>query len=75
MRLLTVAGNQPDRWRRVSRYLLMQLVVNLTYGVPIGLALYFVGVPNAIPWGLLAAVLRFVRYLGPQQSAGSGPNV
>lgn len=43
----------------------MQLVVNLTYGVPIGLALYFVGVPNAILWGLLAAVLRFIPYLGP----------
>ncbi|MGY4629090.1 putative PurR-regulated permease PerM/GAF domain-containing protein [Bradyrhizobium sp. USDA 4486] len=54
-----------DAAGRVSRYLLMQLVVNLTYGVPIGVALYFVGVPNAILWGLLAAVLRFIPYLGP----------
>jgi predicted PurR-regulated permease PerM/GAF domain-containing protein len=54
-----------DAASRVSRYLLMQLVVNLTYGVPIGLALYFIGVPNAVLWGLLAAVLRFVPYLGP----------
>ncbi|HEV2604789.1 MAG TPA: AI-2E family transporter [Microvirga sp.] len=54
-----------DAAARVSRYLLMQLVVNLTYGVPIGLALYFIGVPNAVLWGLLAAVLRFVPYLGP----------
>ena len=54
-----------DAASRVSRYLLMQLVVNLTYGVPIGVALYFVGVPNAILWGLLAAVLRFIPYLGP----------
>ncbi|HLM42075.1 MAG TPA: AI-2E family transporter [Microvirga sp.] len=54
-----------DAAGRVSRYLLMQLVVNLTYGVPIGLALYFIGVPNAVLWGLLAAVLRFVPYLGP----------
>ncbi len=50
---------------RVSRYLLMQLIVNVTYGVPIGIGLYFVGVPNAILWGLLAAVLRFVPFLGP----------
>ena len=50
---------------RVSRYLLMQLIVNVTYGVPIGLGLYFLGVPNAILWGLLAAVLRFIPYLGP----------
>jgi predicted PurR-regulated permease PerM len=50
---------------RVSRYLLMQLVVNLTYGVPLGIGLYLIGVPNALLWGLLAALLRFVPYLGP----------
>jgi predicted PurR-regulated permease PerM len=71
--LIQASGN--DAETRVSRYLLIQLVVNLTYAVPIGLALYFIGVPIAILWGLLAAVGRFVRYLGPQQSAGSGPNV
>ncbi|MXQ12193.1 AI-2E family transporter [Microvirga makkahensis] len=54
-----------DAAARVSRYLLMQLVVNLTYGIPIGVALYFIGVPNAVLWGLLAAVLRFIPYLGP----------
>lgn len=54
-----------DAATRVSRYLLMQLVVNLTYGIPIGIALYLIGVPNALLWGLLAAVLRFIPYLGP----------
>ena len=54
-----------DAARRVSRYLLMQLVVNLTYGIPIGVGLYFIGVPNALLWGLLATVLRFIPYLGP----------
>jgi predicted PurR-regulated permease PerM len=54
-----------DAASRVSRYLLMQLVINLTYGIPIGVALYFIGVPNAVLWGLLAAVLRFIPYLGP----------
>jgi predicted PurR-regulated permease PerM/GAF domain-containing protein len=54
-----------DATARVSRYLLMQLIVNLTYGIPIGIALYFIGVPNAPLWGLLAAVLRFIPYLGP----------
>lgn len=54
-----------DAAARVSRYLLMQVVVNLTYGIPIGIALYFIGVPNALLWGLLAAVLRFIPYLGP----------
>jgi predicted PurR-regulated permease PerM len=54
-----------DAAARVSRYLVMQLIVNLSYGIPIGIALYFVGVPNAILWGLLASVLRFIPYLGP----------
>ncbi|HJT12897.1 MAG TPA: AI-2E family transporter [Dongiaceae bacterium] len=50
---------------RVSRYLLMQLVVNVTYGVPFGIGLYVIGVPNAALWGLLAIILRFIPYLGP----------
>ncbi len=50
---------------RVSRYLLMQLVVNATYGIPIGVGLWFIGVPNALLWGVLTAVLRFLPYIGP----------
>lgn len=50
---------------RVSRYLLMQLLVNSSYGVPIGIGLYFIGVPNAVLWGALAIVLRFIPYVGP----------
>ncbi len=49
---------------RVSRYLRMQLLVNVSYGVPVGVGLYFIGVPNALLWGLLSAVLRFVPYAG-----------
>lgn len=51
--------------RRVSRFLLMQLVVNATYGVPIGIGLWLIGIPNALLWGMLATVLRFVPYVGP----------
>lgn len=54
-----------DAAKRVGRYLLMQLVVNLLYGLPVGLGLFLIGVPNALLWGLLATVLRFVPYLGP----------
>ena len=50
---------------RVSKYLLMQLVVNITYGIPVAIALYFIGVPNAILWGALSTVLRFIPYVGP----------
>ena len=43
----------------------MQLVVNITYGIPIGVGLWLIGVPNPILWGMLATVLRFVPYIGP----------
>lgn len=49
---------------RISRYLRVQLVVNVSYGVPVGLALYLIGVPNAALWGLLAIALRFIPYIG-----------
>ncbi|GAA2835503.1 putative PurR-regulated permease PerM [Aminobacter aminovorans] len=54
-----------DAGRRVGQYLLMQLVVNVAYGVPIGIGLWLLGIPNAVLWGLLAIVLRFVPYIGP----------
>src|SRR5206468_4364202 len=49
---------------KVSRYLLAQLMVNTAYGVSIGIGLYFVGIPNAVLWGLLSAVFRFIPYIG-----------
>lgn len=50
---------------RVGHYLLMQLVVNTIYAIPIALGLWLLGIPNAILWGLLTLVLRFVPYIGP----------
>jgi len=49
---------------RVSQYLYMQLVVNALFGIPFGIALYFIGIPNAMLWGLLGVLLRFVPYAG-----------
>lgn len=54
-----------DAAQRVSRYLLMQLIINATYGIPVGIGLYFIGVPSPILWGLLATLLRFIPYVGP----------
>ncbi len=54
-----------DAGARVSRYLFMQLVVNVTYGIPVAVGLYFIGVPNAFLWGALSTVLRFIPYVGP----------
>ncbi|TKB05499.1 MAG: AI-2E family transporter, partial [Mesorhizobium sp.] len=51
--------------KRVGRYLLMQLVVNIVYAVPIAIGLWLLGIPNPLLWGLLALALRFVPYIGP----------
>ena len=50
---------------RVFRYLFMQLVVNVSYGIPVAIGLYFIGLPNAVLWGTCATVLRFIPYIGP----------
>jgi predicted PurR-regulated permease PerM len=50
--------------RRISRYLIMQSVINGSYGIAVGLSLYFVGLPYALMWGLFAGFLRFIPYAG-----------
>src|ERR1051326_2216762 len=50
--------------RRLSRFLLMQFVVNAGFGVVLGVALFLIGVPYPLLWGTLAATLRFVPYVG-----------
>ena len=58
-----------DASRRIGKYLLLQLIVNGLYGVVVGGALHFIGLPNALLWGVIAAVLRFVPYIGPPVAA------
>ena len=53
-----------DAGRRLSRYLVLQCLVNASYGTVFGLALYYIGIPHALLWGVFAGVLRFVPYVG-----------
>ena len=55
--------------QRINRYLFLQFVVNSLYGVVIAGALHVVGVPHAALWGLSAAVLRFLPYIGAPLAA------
>ena len=55
--------------QRIGRYLRMQFIVNASYGVPMAAGLWFIGVPGAILWGVVAAIMRFVPYVGPMISA------
>jgi predicted PurR-regulated permease PerM len=72
-RLIRLAGSNDlqrttaaldDAAARLSRLFLTQLIVNGAFGVVIGIGLWFIGIPSAILWGILAAVLRFVPYIG-----------
>jgi predicted PurR-regulated permease PerM len=54
---------------RINRYLLLQMLVNMSYGIIIGTGLYFIGIPNASLWGVVATVLRFLPYAGPPMAA------
>ena len=53
-----------DATERVSRYLMLQLLVNVSFGILCGTGLYLIGVPFAILWGAVAAILRTVPYVG-----------
>ena len=72
-RLIRLAGSHDlqrttaaldDAASRLSRLFLIQLLLNGSFGVIIGLGLWLIGVPSAILWGILAAILRFVPYIG-----------
>jgi len=53
-----------DTSRRVSRYLSLQALVNMSFGLIIFVALHFVRLPHALLWGALAGLLRFIPYIG-----------
>ena len=48
----------------VGHYLLLFALTNLGYGVAIGLTIWMIGLPNPLLWGALAALFRFVPYVG-----------
>jgi predicted PurR-regulated permease PerM len=62
IRTMTLALN--DAGERLSRYFVSQASVNLAFGVVIWAGLGILGVPQAMLWGALAGVMRFVPYVG-----------
>jgi predicted PurR-regulated permease PerM len=59
-----------DAARRLSRFFLIQLGINATFGVIIAAGLYFIGLPSPLLWGIIAALMRFVPYIGSYVAAG-----
>jgi predicted PurR-regulated permease PerM len=64
----TLAMN--DAAGRLSRFFLLQTLVNASFGVIVAVGLYFIGLPSPILWGAVAFLLRFVPYFGPLIAAG-----
>ena len=72
-RVIRLAGNDrlhnitkalDDGAQRLSRFLLVQFVVNASYGILFGLGLYFLKVPHALLFGALGGVMRYIPYVG-----------
>jgi predicted PurR-regulated permease PerM len=54
---------------RISRYLLTIALLNVGFGILIGLGLFLLKVPHAPLWGVLAGLFRFIPYVGAVLSA------
>jgi predicted PurR-regulated permease PerM len=68
-RLTAMTQALDEASRRINRYLLLQMVVNVLYGIVIGAGLHLIGIPNASLWGVGATLLRFLPYAGPPMAA------
>ncbi|HEY1684760.1 MAG TPA: AI-2E family transporter [Tepidisphaeraceae bacterium] len=53
-----------DAAARISRYLTMQSLVNIGFGLIMGLSFWIIGIPNSFLWGLLCCIFRFIPYIG-----------
>jgi len=73
-RLANVTRALDEANDRITRYLVVQTMINVTYGVAVSTGLFVIGVPYAVMWGFLAFLLRFLPYVGPPMAA-AGPIV
>jgi predicted PurR-regulated permease PerM len=69
-RLIQTTRAFEEAARGLSRFLLMQLVVNAGFGLTLGLGLFLFGVPYPLLWGILSGTLRFVPYVGTWLATG-----
>jgi predicted PurR-regulated permease PerM len=48
----------------ISTYLLAITVVNTVFGLAVATAMFFLGMPNPLLWGVMAGLLHFIPFLG-----------
>lgn len=56
---------------RVSRYFLTITLINTCFGVIVASALWALGLPGPMLWGMIAALMNFLLYIGPAMVAVS----
>src|SRR6201996_3481642 len=62
LKLMTQAMDETSQ--RISRYLSLQWVVNISFGLIAFVVLHVMGLPHALLFGALAGLLRFIPYIG-----------
>ena len=60
-RVVEIARDTEDD---ISYYLLTVSLINAGLGIAVGVAMYVLGMPNAILWGVMAGIFNFVPFLG-----------
>ena len=68
-----LTGETREKWthlsleikQEISAYLLTITAINFTLGAIVTLAMWAVGVPSPVLWGVLAGLLNFLPYIGP----------
>ena len=68
-RIATTTKAMDEAAQRITSYLTMQSLINGTFGLGVTAGAFLIGLPYAFLWGSLAAVLRFIPYVGPWAAA------
>jgi predicted PurR-regulated permease PerM len=64
-RIATTTKAMDEAAQRITQYLTRQTLVNGTFGLGVTVGALLIGLPYAFLWGSLAAILRFIPYVGP----------
>jgi predicted PurR-regulated permease PerM len=63
-RLIVTTRAIDEAAQRISKYLIVQLCINAGVGLVMAVGLFLLGIPYALLWGFLIALLRFVPFIG-----------
>ncbi|MBS0244856.1 MAG: AI-2E family transporter, partial [Proteobacteria bacterium] len=62
--LSDTSGAMTEAGSRLSKLFLAQATINTGFGIVIGVGLWLIGLPGVLVWGIIAAMSRFVPFIG-----------